>query len=669
MKRFLTGAGAFIILASFLCISTPAYSYGYRFDDLQGPNGVGAQWMIVTESGKTLGASHSTAMNISGDLLNGEAVLEIMNGETDDTISDSERLLHTIFVVMNDSYGSYDINFRTPDTTFDPATPNLELSRTDTSDAGSYNLYFSGKSPIGEYTDTWRGYNFILQRDLSTHNSVEQYLNFMQIPGTSSSQAIPKPIIISSVNSGTAEDEPLILRMTLRDSATTSRGNITAYTRALWRVNSDLDAGNDQWVFVPVDDLNTDNKTINYYLTTEVANHTSYRYEANTYDSYGSWNYPNAWKFDLTRYQGTTNVEHEIYLADMSHIAPGLVSVFRRAYNVNEQNKRPLRLHRIDTPSDAGYYDLRLHHRVIFGRSLGMVNEPASQGGFNLYEITGYEPKTDSMKFYDDVAAKTGSTLTVRPLTSTFSPTVKRDITALPGQSLSYFTFEHSIPGTLRSSTTEGILPLHVTLNIPVTQIRDRSWWNDMLSQWRSSGNIAEIFAQNLEIDLLTTTNGEANPWNLTQELEEKGTYTDQIKVFLDEGRGRSTQDNDPGLLTISFIVMLMNGTRDGLRPELSLVSDDVQGVSSGTSKEYIIIRDGINDTKWSMTFFVAPRGTITNTYGNNNNQNYNYNSDTPSTSSGGGGGGCTTWPGAIMLSGLMIVMISMKSIKGERRI
>ena len=94
MKRFLTGAGAFIILASFLCISTPAYSYGYRFDDLQGPNGVGAQWMIVTESGMTLGASHSTAMNISGDLLNGEAVLEIIGevlksqhaGYTDDEI-------------------------------------------------------------------------------------------------------------------------------------------------------------------------------------------------------------------------------------------------------------------------------------------------------------------------------------------------------------------------------------------------------------------------------------------------------------------------------------------------------------------------------------------------------------------------------------------------------
>ena len=201
-------------------------------------------------------------------------------------------------------------------------------------------------------------------------------------------------------------------------------------------------------------------------------------------------------------------------------------------------------------------------------------------------------------------------------------------------------------------------MPLHITINIPVTQINDRDWWNDMLTEWRNSGSIEEMFADKFEIYLLTETNGTANPWNLSQELIDKGIYSDQIKVFFDEERGRITQDNDRGLITVSFIVMLMNGTRDGVRPELSIVSDD----SVTQEKDYIVIRDGNDDNKWNMTFFIAPSGYVVNPDTPAPDIPDTPNTDTENKSTGGssGGGGCNAGLGIMALS-VIAMMINRK--------
>ena len=653
LTRFRRGAGMLLFLAALFGGVSIAYA-DYQFDDLMGPSGISYQWMVINETGDTFGASHSTAVDISGDVLSGgDAVLEVQSGNSASTITD--RSLSTFFFVLTEGHGEFDMNFRSPAMEFDVATPNLGLTTivdensvpyTDTKTALGH--------PGGSYDPLWRKYQFSIDRNryADRYDTVAQYFYFQQNPSSSPSQGIPVPMVIANVSPYTAAEDPLELRMTLRDSSN-SDGNITAYDRTTWTVTEPKTAGGSQWVFVPVDSFPIDNTRINYFLTTEVVNHTSYRYAA--YDGLTSVRvFPSVWKFDLPRVQGTTYIEREFQLAPESHIAPGLVSVYRRAYNVTESSKRPLRLHPVDDTSGTGLFDLRLNHRIIYGKRLGETyKQAASEGRFNLFEITAYRPNPASITFYDDVARITGSSKKVdAPDTSVFSSgAVKRDSDGIPSSAVSYFTIDQSIPGTLRTSSTEGMFPLHITINIPVTMIQDRDWWNAMLDEWRRSGVISDTFADKFHIYLMTTTDGQANPWNLSQELQTKGVYDDQIKVFFDEDKGRITTDNDRGVITVSFIVMLMNGTRDGYRPELSIVADN----STEQDNNYIVIRDGINDNKWTMTFFIAPANYIVNP---DNTTPTPSNPDSTITTTGGGGGGCNALGLGVIASMIVFALI-----------
>lgn len=182
---------------------------------------------------------------------------------------------------------------------------------------------------------------------------------------------------------------------------------------------------------------------------------------------------------------------------------------------------------------------------------------------------------------------------------------------------------------------SEGIFPLHITFNIPVTLVNDNAWWNEMLKVWRNTGRIEDMFANKYDLYLRAGSN---NVWNLTQELKAKGYYNELVKVFLDDERGRLTQDNFSGLITVSFIVMLMDGTRDGLRPELSIAPDN----SVSQQNNYIIVRDGNLDNRWNMTFFVAPSGWQDNpTSPDTNNNSGNETGSKGVTGGGSGGGGC----------------------------
>lgn len=636
----------------------------FQFDDLLGPSGVSYQWMILNNAAETFGAPHSVPVDVSGDVLTtGDAILEVSSGYSANPITD--RNLHTLFFVLADDHGEFDMNFRSPSLSFDLATPNLALSTilnensvpyTDTKTA-------NGKPDGAQYDALWRNYRFVLDRNRNsgTYDTVAQYFYFQQNPRTSPSQGIPRPMVISNVSSGTATDQPLELRLTLRDTPSMN-GNIVAYVRDTWDVTdnkiigenpSENSAYDAPWVFVPVDDLNVGNTRINYYLTTEVVNHTSVRYAAIPYDSYGSWESPSFWKFDLPRYQGTTYIEREFQLAPLSHIAPGLVTVYRRPFNVNEQNKRPLRLFPVDDTRGTGAYDLLLSHRIVYGKRLGETyKQSASVGNFNFFEITAYQPNPANKSFYDDVARITGSDnkKILVPSTSIFTSNSVTRTSPPTNRAIQYFTVNQGVPGNLRSSGTEGMLPLHITINIPVTLIEDRTWWNTMLDEWRSSGRIEDLFADKFQLYLMA---GENNIWNLSQELVDKGVYNEQIKVFFDEDRGRVTQDNDRGVITVSFIVMLLDGTRDGERPELSIVPDN----TVNQENSYIVIRDGNQDDRWTMTFFIAPEGYFDNPHAEAPENN---NTETGSSS---GGGGCQAGMLGLISTALIII-----KVKRERR-
>lgn len=638
-------AGVFAILAALSALS-PA-SADYRFDDLMGPSGISYQWMILNDSGFTFGDSHSTAIDVSGDMVSSsEALLQVLSGKAESDIYDNS--LNTFFFVTANGQGEFTMNFRSPTLEqFNPVTPNLQLS-TPWNEALTVNeAYTDTKTALGQpdgYDATWRSYNFQLTRpDTETYNTVAQYFYFHQNPRDTSSQGIPRPFVISNVHPGTATDAPLELRLTLRDSNSNS-GNIVAYDSDFWSMEDSMSMGGDDWVFVPVQDFNS--KSATYYLTTEVSNHCSVRYAALPYTNYGSWQSPSKWKFDLARSQGTTNIFREFDLAPESHIAPGLVTIYRRPYQLSESDKRPLRLFPIDDTRGTGVYDLILNHRLLYGKRLGETYKETGDAGVSMFEVTAFEFQPASMNFLDTLALITGSWgKVVMPSTQIFTgASVKRDTTNIPSSALQYFTIDQTIPATLRTTGKEAMLPLHITFNIPVTALGADAW-NDILRAWRQNrGRIVEAFADYYHLYLLADTNGQKRLWNLTQEMAK---YPGQIKVFLDEDRGRITRDNDRGVITVSFIVMLMDGTRDGERPELSVIPDN----TNVSSAEYVAIRDGAFDNKWRMTFFVGPANYSIN------QEKVTIPTTNESVSSGSGGGGCNVGMlGMISLAAIVFI-------------
>ena len=635
MKNFRKTAGTLILLAV-IFVFTGIANAGYEFDDRKG-DAYTAQWMAINQTGGTFGGDFDEAIQISTDISTANddfSVIKVLNGRSDDEIDDRE--LHILFLLLVGGRGEFFIDMKAEESDFDISTPSPLLSiRGDTVYTNSLLKY--GPVPGNP---TWLRFVHALDRaHRETYDTVVQEILFAQEPNASPSQSVPRPLVISNVANAeqTAADVPLIVRMILKDGATKD-ANIIAADVVEWDMTGDKEVGGNKLVFVPIDDesLLTDNRKVNLYLTTEVVNHTSVRYAATTYDSYGDFEYPSYWKFDLARDQGTTYVDREFQLARKAHIAPGLVTVFKRKYDVNEENKRPLMLYPVgDTV--VGTRSLRLNHQIIFGQRLGDTYKQKSTNGgdFNLFEVTAFKHRPAGDSFYENVKEITKAKGSVNiPTTSTFGQnSIKRD-ESMPSTVLQHFTIDQAIPANLRTNDGEGLLPVHITFNIPVSKISDRNWLNQMISLWNSGKEIEDLFFEKYQISLLTETNSQANPWNLSQELDRLGQYNKQIHVFFNDSTGKSTRDNDKGLITVSFIAMLMDGTRDGVRPELSVVEDH----SITNDNDYIVIRDGINDNRWKMTFLVAPAGYNDNPT-NSATQQQGENGGTLSSS--GSGSGC----------------------------
>lgn len=480
-------------LALTLALCAGAAFADYKFDDLYGPSGRSFQWMVLNQANDTWGESHRVAIDISGDVITtGDAVLNVLSGKSETTITDRE--LDTLFIVAAEGQAEFTMNFRalTLDNrayVFDTATPNLALSTPWDEQATTNELYTDTKEPLGQpegeeyYDGLWRSYNFQIARAATNqYDSVAQYFYFQQNPTYSPSQGIPRPMVIANVGAGAADtpDRALKLRAILRDSSS-ANANIVAYDQFTWTMTGPKTAGGRQWVFVPVDDLNIDNSRINYYLTTEVINRCALRYAAYNGTS-NQLQYPDMWKFNILRLHGSPYIARSFTLHADSHIAPGLVTVYRRSYNVNETDKIPLRLFPIDDPTGIGVYALTMNHNILFGKRLGETYKlAASEGGFNQLEITAFQPRTETgAAFYSEAARITQSDWDLQDRKSVAVPTtniltgssIKRERTAImPSSAIQYFTIEQTIPGNLRTNQVEGMLPLHITFNIPLTVI------------------------------------------------------------------------------------------------------------------------------------------------------------------------------------------------------
>ena len=654
MKSFRKIAGVLISLAV-IFILTGVCLAGYEFDDLKG-NAFTSQWMAINQIGGTFGGNYTEAIQISTDIIteyDDYSTINVMNGHSDEEIDDRE--LHVLFLLIAGGQGQFYMDMHAEEKSFDISTPVPYFStRGDT----TYNNALLALGQPDDKDATWRRYSFTLDRtNRDTYDTVVHEILFMQNPN-SPSQSVPRPLIISNVANSelTAEEVPLLIRLILKDGAG-KNANIVAYDTIDWDMTSDKDVTGNKLVFVPINDdsLLTDTRKINFYLTTEVVNHTSVRYAATTYDSYGDFLYPDHWKFDLAREQATTYVDRDFQLARKSHIAPGLVTVFKRKYNVNEENKIPLRLYPVDDTA-VGTQTLRLNHNVIFGKILGDVVKDIS----NLYEVTAFQLRTAGDTFYDELKRVTKAQGYINvPIISTFGASSVTRNETMPDTVLQHLTINQVIPANLRTGNDEGLLPVHIRFNIPVTKISDRTWLNELINAQNSGQALEDIFFEKYQISLLTETNSQANPWNLSQELLYKNQYNKQINVFYDPDKGSSTQDNDKGVITVSFIAMLMDGTRDGVRPELSVVEDH----SITSDNDYIIIRDGNKDDRWKMTFLVAPTGYYDNpsTSGSSSGASSASGGSASSTASGSSGGSCNLGVRSVLLLAAIYVLSFMK--------
>lgn len=621
---------------------TGAEAAEYRFDDLYGPSGVGAQWMVITGGSDTLGASASSVpIDVSGDIVSDQNPVELMSGTYSGT-TPSNRDVGTMFLVMPDAQGSFTADFSSP--AYEAVTPDNLVD---------LEAYSAQKDPQGipsvtsdrtYYTSSWRQYDFTLvkNKDQGVYESVRGNFIFHQNPYASSSQTLEVPFIVANVHNTTAELEPLLFRATLRDERSATRGNIVAYDHFTWDVVSAHTAGGNQWVLVPVSSWPIYDTAVYYGLATDVTNHSAVRYAVQRYDSY-SWqaSSPIHWRFDLPRTTDLGDVPKTFLLDPLSHIAPGLSTVYYQRYNVNEGQKVPLRLYSVDPAS--GFRELTLNHRVIFGLDLGLAEGTSGTRSPAPYIVQAFNPRSSSTSFLENVAkAMSSSGSVLVPTSSLFSQSSTNE-DYVSGGVIASFAVSHAIPSSLRSGSSEGMLPLHVTFNLPKTNLQVSPHWNEMLLQWRQTGDVHDLFAKYFSVFLMSRKTGQKdNPWNLVQELESRGVFSDQIKVFVDEERE---------VLTVSFIVMLMDGTRDGVRPALTLVED----TSVSASNTFMIVRDGWADQTWGMTFFVAPAG-------------YTDNSDNTTSgniSSSSGGGGCSAGLGAGAL--LAVAVLLRRRAKDEK--
>ncbi|MBR2207655.1 MAG: hypothetical protein IJ859_02480, partial [Synergistaceae bacterium] len=415
MKNFRKIAGVLVSLA-IIFLFVGACLADYEFDDLKG-NAFTSQWMAINQIGGTFGGNYTEAIQVSTDIIteyDDFATVNVLNGHSDEEIEDRE--LHVLFLLIADGMGQFYIDMQAEEKSFDISTPVPYLS---TRGATTYTNAFL---PLGQPDDkdaSWRRFAFTLDRtNRQTYDTVVQEILFMQNPN-SPSQSVPRPLIISNVanNELTAQEVPLLIRLILKDGADRN-ANVVASDTIEWDMTSDKDVTGDKLIFVPINDdsLLTDTRKINFYLTTEVVNHTSVRYAATTYDGYGDFEYPVYWKFDLPRSQGTTYVDRTFQLARRSHIAPGLVTVFKRKYNVNEENKIPLRLYPVDDTA-VGTQTLRLNHKIVFGKILGSVVKDSS----NLYEVTAFQLRSAGDTFYDELKRVTKAQGFINvPVISTF---------------------------------------------------------------------------------------------------------------------------------------------------------------------------------------------------------------------------------------------------------
>jgi hypothetical protein len=593
----------------------------YQFDDVYGPSGVGAQWMVVEGEDMDTGgdATARAPVDAQGDLVLSRQYIRIANGKGLSPSPNGEGWpIHTMFLVMPGRESGLRVSFD-----WIPQVPSNEVVTVDVNlDNTSYQM---GKSIQAESGVTARLFNLSITKklDAGSYGSVRGNFIFHQNPNDLPSQTLQVPFIIANVYNGTAEGKPLSFGATLRETVTgSSTGDIVAFDRFEWNAVDDKTVGTDNdWVFVPVSKLPIDSNTLNYRLSTEVTNYSGIRYALQRFDGYTAWPLtPSRWAFDIPRAE---DVPQNLYLDELSHIPPGLVTTYNHSFNVVSGVRESLHLYPVD-PTDhqdgtaAGFRTLTLAHRSIFGLGLGTPIRDSGNPG--SYSVTGFQLLSAGIDFLNEVGSAMSVTNVGMPEPSDGVMGGSVSYAYVAGDAIASFGVNAGVPSRM---TGRGLLPLHVTFNLPRTNQLVYPRWDALLREWRSTGDIRDLFASSFGIYMQDAF---GNNLDLTEWLKDRNAWDRTVKVFLDEQRN---------VLTVSFVVMLLDGAKATVRV--------VEDTTVATRHSYIVATDGNANGKWDMKFFVAPAGYVP--------------TDRRETEEGGSGCNMTTFGALLLLSCVSVLL------------
>ena len=149
---FRVAGGTLVLCLSCLLLSGTEAGANYRFDDLFGPSGVGAQWMVITGGMDTVGdAAAQVPMKVSGDIVSDRNSVVIMNGRTEEPLGDeANRDIRAMFLVLTGTQASMKVGFDYSGPG-DAVTPDGLVDNP---------FYSTRKTPLGS-----GGYDFLFVKD------------------------------------------------------------------------------------------------------------------------------------------------------------------------------------------------------------------------------------------------------------------------------------------------------------------------------------------------------------------------------------------------------------------------------------------------------------------------------------------------------------------------
>ncbi|GHS98716.1 hypothetical protein AGMMS50276_21030 [Synergistales bacterium] len=646
-KGFAPKIGAAVLLLCVHMLFTQGRAEAwYRFDDVFGPSGVGAQWMVVTTTNDSGGASTLVRMDTEADLINAPGSAYLTNGGFGP--GPLREAIYTLFLVLPEGRGILDVNFDYVSSVI----PTGAISPMQ--DVNVDAPYYNG-SVVYNVVKTAQGFappfdylyelNFAKAGGISGYQSARGNFIFHQNDKDVPSQTLQVPFIIANVHDGMAQDNRdawLRINSTMRDNTGTGgggsgNGNIVARDKFRWGVQIDYDPsvegyGNEipdsfkDWVFVPLTVLPIDsNAPINYTIQTDVTNYSGIRYALQRYDGY-TWHpmTPIRWGFDIPR---VADVPQSIQLDPLSHIPPGLVTTYNQRFNVVTGVKETMHMYPVDP--GLGFRNMIISHRSIFGLNFGSVAAPGTSVVPASYIVNGFKflPAQIEVDFLKDVGKIMSVSDVKQPSLFSMAGSVAYQYVA--SDAVNSFKLSTTIPGNLTGNTT-GLLPIHVTMNLPKSNQIVSLVWDKLLDEARSSedGNIREIFSNYFSVFMRSEDgyNLDLIDW-LKNRSGDTDAFRKTVKVFLDEQRN---------VITVHFIALMMDG---GSAPVVRIVNDST---ITPTENTYIIIRDGSKNNRWDMTFFTAPKSYVPTDGGG-------YGGGDGKRGSGGGGCDAVSFGGGLL--------------------